>query len=84
VSEQARTAQPSSTVSGASVTSPGVGIETDPKAAATASAGARATPQSRTTGTPEQVEGPDKPEIQVAAAFGGAFLVARILKAIAG
>ena len=82
--EQARAAQPSGTVSGASVTSPGVGIETDPKAAATASAGARATPQSRTTGKPEQVEGPDKPEIQVAAAFGGAFLVARILKAIAG
>jgi len=71
-------------VSAASVTSPGVGIETEPKAAATASAGARATPQPRAPRAPDQVEGPDKPEIQVAAAFGGAFLVARILKAIAG
>jgi hypothetical protein len=77
------TDEPTRVVSAASVTSPGVGIDTDPKAAATAAPGATARPQPVGPRLPEQVEGPEKPEIQVAAAFAGAFLFARILKAIA-
>ena len=69
-------------MSGAAVSSPGVGIGSDPKAAAAAGAGARAelahAPRSGAA-----VEGPEKPELYLAAAFGGAFLFARILKRIA-
>jgi hypothetical protein len=60
-----------------------VGTETDPKAAAAAATGAHARPLPSGARTPEAVEGPEKPELLVAAAFAGAFLFARILKAIA-
>lgn len=61
-------------VSGASVTSPGLGGATDPKAAASANA-------PRLPGAaPDPVE---KPEIYVGAAFVGGFLFAKILKRIA-
>jgi hypothetical protein len=67
-------------VSGAAVSSPGVGIRSDPKAAAAAGAGARAQPE---PAAPAETTGPDKPELYLAAAFAGAFLFARILKRIA-
>ena len=70
-------------MSGASVTSPGLGSGSDPKAAAAAGAGARAAPATAGSRSAEPVDGPDKPELQVAAAFAGAFLFARILKKIA-
>jgi len=64
--------QPS--VSGASVTSPGLGSGTDPKAAASANA-----PR-----LPGAAPDPDeKPELYVAAAFAGGFLFAKMLKRIA-
>ena len=69
-------------VSGAAVTSPGLGGETDPKAAAAAS-GPRTT---RPVGAIAAGAGSgevEKPELYVAAAFAGAFLFARILKRIA-
>ena len=64
------------TVSGAAVASPGRGA--DPKALAAA-----ARPESPAGAGGEVVEGPEKPELYVAAAFVGAFLFARILKKIA-
>ena len=61
-------------VSGASVTSPGLGASTDPKAAAAANA-------PRLPGAaPDPVE---KPELYVAGAFAGGFLLAKILRRIA-
>ena len=51
----------------------------DPKALAAASGPERAAAGT----TAEVVEGPEKPELHVAAAFVGAFLFARILKKIA-
>jgi hypothetical protein len=68
------------TVSGAAVSSPGPGIGTDPKAAAAAGTGSRAEPAPASAAA---VEGADKPELYLAAAFAGAFLFARILKRIA-
>ena len=65
-------------VSGAAVSSPGVGLGSDPKAAAAAGAGPGARPAPAA-----DVEGPEKPELYLAAAFAGAFLFARILKRIA-
>ena len=67
-----------SPVSGAAVSSPGLG--SDPKAAAAAGAGARAAAMRDALNS---AEGPDKPELYLAAAFVGAFLFARILKRIA-
>jgi hypothetical protein len=65
-------------LSGAAVASPGRGG--DPKALASA-AGPQ---QGAYAATPSgAVEGPEKPELYVAAAFAGAFLFARILKKIA-
>ena len=69
-------------MSGAAVSSPGVGSGSDPKAAAAAAAGARAQPEPAPA-APTAAEGPEKPELYVAAAFAGAFLFARILKKIA-
>ena len=69
-----------STVSGAAVSSPGVGIGSDPKAAAAAAAGSRA--QLEPPQTSADVEGPPNPERHLAAAFVGAFLFARVLKRI--
>ena len=66
-------------VSGAAVASPGRG--SDPKALA-AAAGPDAT-ASLAAGGASAVEGPEKPELYVVAAFAGAFLFARILKKIA-
>jgi hypothetical protein len=70
-------------VSGASVSSPGVGIGADPKAAAAAGADARAQPEPGAVRWPTPDEGPEKPELYLAAAFAGAFIFARILKRIA-
>jgi hypothetical protein len=67
-------------VSGASVGSPGFG--SDPRAAAAASHTSRVRTSAGTVKDPDA--GPEKPEIEVAAAFAGAFLLARILKKIAG
>ena len=66
-------------VSGAAVASPGRGD--DPKALASA-ARTEARPRTRPRRR-DAVEGPEKPELYVAAAFAGAFLFARILKKIA-
>ena len=65
-------------VSGAAVASPGRGA--DPKALASA---ARTEAGSYAAAPSGAVEGPEKPELYVAAAFAGAFLFARILKKIA-
>ncbi len=70
-----------SPVSGAAVSSPGLG--SDPKAAAAAGAGSRARPAPAAAWPGARVEGPEKPELYLAAAFAGAFLFARILKRIA-
>jgi hypothetical protein len=75
VTDERRAAEQKASVSGAAVASPGAG--SDPKAAAAAAA-ARTAP-----GRADAVEGPEKPELYVAAAFVGAFLFARILKKIA-
>jgi hypothetical protein len=64
------------TVSGASVASPGVGSQTEPDAAAAAGSGP-AFPGADRLPTAAQ-----RPEVLVGAAFGGAFIVARILKRI--
>jgi hypothetical protein len=73
--------QPAAQVSGAAVAAPGIGIDSDPKAAAAAGADSQARPAPAPRGG-VAVEGPDKPELQVAGAFVGAFLFARILKKI--
>jgi len=77
-------------VSAASVTGPGVGDATSPRAAAAARADATASP-----GGLAQPEGPsgepnaieklvdERPEVAVGIAFAGAFLLAQILKRIA-
>ncbi len=69
-------------MSGAAVSSPGIGIGSDPKAAAAAGAGARAG-RAHEPRSGASADGPEKPELYLAAAFGGAFLFARILKRIA-
>ena len=53
------------------------------EAAAAAAARARRAEPSRGRASRRAVEGPEKPELHVAAAFAGAFLFARILKTIA-
>ena len=70
-----------SPVSGAAVSSPGLGP--DPKAAAAAGAGSHARPAPDGAWPGARAEGPEKPELYLAAAFAGAFLFARILKRIA-
>ena len=62
--------------------SPGVGSDSDPKAAAAAAAGSRAAPERRPRRRARRRR-PEKPELLVGAAFVGAFLFARILKRIA-
>ena len=70
----ARPTQERPSVSGASVTSPGLGSGTDPKAAAAANAPRLA------SSAPDPAE---KPELYVAGAFVGGFLFAKILRRIA-
>ena len=65
-------------VTGGAVASPGLG--SDPRAAAAASH----TSRHRATSGADPAAGPEKPELEVAAAFAGAFVLARILKKIAG
>lgn len=105
---EAGTGEPASTVSGSSVTSPGLGADASPRAAAaanqqTASGGGSGGSEHRgdsPAGTPSpaaagagSAPGPlapilqhptvqQKPELAVLGAFAGAFVVARILKAI--
>ena len=56
---------------------PGLGIGTDPAAAAAAQAGEQREPAA----LPAAEEGPlDRPEVVAGIAFAGAFLVARIFK----
>jgi hypothetical protein len=77
--ERARDARAESgPVSGAAVGSPGRGD--DPKALASAAGPEQGSYAATPSGA---VEGPEKPELYVAAAFVGAFLFARILKKIA-
>ena len=71
-------AQGSPSVSGASVASPGLGSDTDPGAAASASRGATTAPP----GAAAPASGSDRPEVLVGAAFAGAFVLARVLKRI--
>jgi hypothetical protein len=75
--------QPTRPLSGATMTGPGVGSETEPKVAAVAASGSRAAPQATGARSSADVEGPEKPELYIGAAFVGAFLFARILKKIA-
>ena len=74
-------ATPASSVSGANVALPDVGMHTDPGAAASAARGASA---SRPGGQPalSRASGvaADRPEVLVGAAFAGAFVFAQILK----
>jgi len=65
-----------SSISGASVMSPGVGSETDPAVAAS-TAGAYRAPVPATPGEESTFE---RPEVLAGAVFAGAFLVARIFK----
>jgi hypothetical protein len=71
----AKAPQAAPTVSGARVASPGLGSETEPKAAAAAAAPAF-------PGADRLPESAQRPEVMIGAAFGGAFLLARILKRI--
>ena len=76
--EHRRPARPA--VSGRTVAGPGVGSDTDPKAASLAAEGA-------TTGAVAAGGAParpatQRPEVRAGAAFAGAFIVARILKRI--
>jgi chromosome segregation ATPase len=68
---------PDPSLSGAHVTSPGLGSETDPAAAASAAAAAGG--HDRMAAAHGALE---RPEVQVGLAFAGAFVVARILKRI--
>jgi len=68
-----------SKVSAASLTSP-VGAQTSPRAAASAAAGATAARPPATGAADVPVT--ERPEVLVGAAFAGAFLFARILKAV--
>jgi hypothetical protein len=73
-----RQAEAVSSVSGASVTSPGIGASTPPHAAAAANA-----PGSRPAlGAGEAWETPltERPEVLIGAAFVGSFIFARVLK----
>jgi hypothetical protein len=64
------------TVSGANVASPGVGTHTDPDAAAAKDASAGFPGADRLPAAAQ------RPEVLAGAAFGGAFILARILKRI--
>ena len=68
-----------STVSGATVASPGVGTRTEPDAAASAASGAAA---GGIPGVEKLPPAAQRPEVLVGAAFAGSFLIARILKRI--
>jgi hypothetical protein len=66
------------TVSGADVASPGVGTRTEPDAAAAAAKDSTAA----FPGADRLPTAAQRPEVLVGAAFGGAFILARILKRI--
>lgn len=63
-------------LSGASVMSPGLGSNTDPSSVASASGGAYRPP----VGEPPEPSPLERPEVMAGIVFGGAFLLARILK----
>jgi hypothetical protein len=65
------------TVPGGNVVSPGVGTQTDPDAAAASGGAAGGFPGADRLPTAAQ-----RPEVLAGAAFGGAFILARILKRI--
>jgi len=67
------------TLSGAAVASPGVGTRTDPDSVAAVAAGSTAGGIPALDRLPPAAQ---RPEVLVGAAFGGAFIVARILKRI--
>jgi hypothetical protein len=73
--------QRAATLSGANVTSPGLGSETDPSAAASASVGGSTArrPPAAAPAAPGPLE---RPEVMAGIAFGGAFVLARILKRV--
>jgi hypothetical protein len=77
--EEAEPPQHEGALSGAHVTQPGIGSDTDPAAAAAAAAAAPTDYQDRLAAAQGALE---RPEVRVGLAFGGAFLVARILKRI--
>jgi hypothetical protein len=80
--EEAEPPKDEGALSGAHVTQPGLGSDTDPAAAAAAAAGAPPPPAAgheRLAGAQGALE---RPEVRAGLAFAGAFLAARILKRI--
>ena len=73
--DQVAARPPAANLSGANVTSPGLGSNTDPAVAA-AAAGAYVPP----VGAASEPSPLERPEVQAGIAFAGAFLIARILK----
>jgi hypothetical protein len=69
-------------LSGAHVTSPGLGSHTDPAAAASAASGAFAAGPAGSDRVAAAHVALERPEVQAGLAFAGAFVVARILKRI--
>jgi hypothetical protein len=80
--EEASRPAPDPSLSGAHVTSPGLGSQTDPAAAASAASGGYAAPVSGNDRTVAAESALDRPEVQAGLAFVGAVLAARILKRI--
>jgi hypothetical protein len=72
--------RPGGTVSGASVTAPGVGSTTEPRTVAEATSGSRAAVAANGGDAASTTD--ERPELLVGGAFVGAFLVGRLLKRI--
>jgi hypothetical protein len=70
--------QADTTVSGATVAGPGTGTGSDPRTQASAARGATAAAAPDTG--PQLPEAAQRPEVIAGAAFGGAFILARVLK----
>jgi hypothetical protein len=66
-----------SSVSGAAVSSPGIGSSTPPHAAAAANAPG---PQPGPAGVSSETPLTERPEVLIGAAFAGSFILARVLK----
>jgi chromosome segregation ATPase len=79
--QEASRPAPEPSLSGAHVTSPGLGSDTDPASAASAASGGTAAHASSDRMAAAQ-GALEHPEVQVGLAFAGAFLAARILKRI--
>ena len=79
-------------LSAATITSPGVGLGSEPEAAAAAAKGASATPGGSSSSSPPAAGAAndpfadlpfgDRPEIQAGIAFAATFLIAKVLKSL--